>query len=434
MKTITYKTLVVIFGMFLLTNCTEQQTEDHREHEEAKKEDEVHLLQKQMDVMNIQLGHFQEINLSTTVKANGQLELPPRNKASLSTMMSGRVKDVFVIEGDHVTKGQTLALLEHPDFIQMQQEYTESRSKLNFLKKDYQRKKQLFQDSISSARNFQQAEAKYQAALAKVNSFKAKLNLLSIDISAVEKGQIFSNIPIKSPISGYVRLVEVNIGTFVEPQQEMFEIVDIEHIHIDLMIYEKDISKIKEGQNVIFSLATKPDTIYEGSIFAVGKAFENDIKAVIVHAKIENKSGNLLPGMYVDARIVIDQRKVIALPDEAIVTDAGLSYIFIQKVERTREQNPDAKQIGKEQQHNEHAHLSRKHRDSEKGHNHNEEKQNHDNEYIFKKIEVNTGASDIGFTEVVPAQSIPENATVVIKGAYYLLAEMKKGEGGGHHH
>jgi len=361
MKTITCKTLTIIFGLFLLTNCTEQHTEDHHEHEEEKKQDEIHLLQKQMDVMGIELGQFQEINLSTTVKSNGQLQLPPRNKASLGSLMGGRVKDIFVIEGDRVIKGQTLALLEHPDFIQMQQEYIESRSKLNFLEKDYQRKKQLFQDSISSAINFQQAEAEYQAALAKVNSFKAKLNLLSIDISAVEKGQIFSNIPIKSPINGYVRLVEINIGTFVEPQREMFEIVDNEHIHIDLMVYEKDISKIKEGQQVIFSLTTKSDTIYKGSIFAVGKAFENDIKAVTVHAKIENKSGHLLPGMYVDARIVTDQRKVVAdqrkvvaLPDEAIVADAGLSYIFIQKEKE-------------EQQHNEHAH-------SEEGHSHNKAK------------------------------------------------------------
>lgn len=425
MNTIKCKFIAILFGTFLLTNCSEQQAEDHHEHKEAKKEDEVHLLQKQMDVMGIELGHFQEINLSTTVKSNGQLELPPRNKASLSAVMRGRVKDVFVIEGNHVKKGQTLALLEHPDFIQMQQEYAESRSKLNFLKKDYHRKKKLFQDSISSARNLQQAEAAYQAALSKVNSLKAKLNLLSIDVSAVESGQVFSHIPIKSPINGYVRLVEVNIGTFVEPQQEMFEIVDNEHIHIDLMIYEKDISKIKEGQQVIFSLTSHPNTIYEGSIFAVGKAFENDIKAVTVHAEIDNKSGHLLPGMYVDARIVTNQQKVAALPDEAIVTDAGLSYIFIQK-EREKHQ------------HNDHSH-------SEEGHSHNEEKQNlpaevehrhsHDNEYIFKKIEVNTGASDIGFTEVVPAQSIPENATVVIKGAYYLLAEMKKGEEGvGHHH
>ncbi len=425
MKTKTYKLFIAMFGLFLLTNCSQQQAKDNYEHEEAKKDDEVHLLQKQMDVMGIELGQFREVNLSTTVKANGQLELPPRNKASLSTLMGGRVKDVFVIEGDYIKKGQTLALLEHPDFIQMQQEYAESRSKLNFLEKDYQRKNQLFQDSISSAKNFQQTEAEYKAAMAKVNSLKAKLNLLNINISAVEKGQIFSDIPIKSPINGYVRLIEVNIGTFVEPQQEMFEIVDNEHIHIDLMIYEKDISKIKEGQNVIFSLATNPDTIYEGSIFSVGKAFENDIKAVTVHAKIENKSSYLLPGMYVDARIVTDQHKVVALPDEAIVSDAGLNYIFIQKKKG-------------EEQHNNHSHLPAEtlvKAGSEKEPDHNQEKENHDNEYIFKKIEVNTGASDIGFTEIVPAQQIPENATVVIKGAYYLLAEMKKGEeGAGHHH
>ena len=413
--------LLSISIIFIWTDCHNHEADHPHGHgnekeqhlEENHREDEVHLLQKQMDVMGIELGQFREVNLSTTIKSNGQLELPPRNKASLSAVMAGRVKDIFVLEGDAVNIGQTLALLEHPDFIEIQQEYIESRSHLDFLEKDYFRIKQLFHDSVSSAKNFQRAESAYLAELGENNSLKAKLNLLNIDISEIEAGRISAHIPIKSPINGYVRLVEVNMGTYVEPQQEMFEIVDNDHIHIDLMIYEKDISKIKEGQNVIFSITTKPDSLYQGHIFAIGKAFENDIKAVTVHAEIENKSGFLLPGMYVDARIVCDQRNVAALPDEAVVADAGLNYIFVQK---------------EEQQHHNHGH-------SDEEHQHQKEKQSHSDEYIFEKIEVNTGASDIGFTEVVPAQQIPENATVVIKGAYYLLAEMKKGEvGHGHHH
>jgi cobalt-zinc-cadmium efflux system membrane fusion protein len=159
--------------------------------------------------------------------------------------------------------------------------------------------------------------------------------------------------------------------------------------------------KVKKGQKVIFTLAGKTDEIYEGSIFAVGKSFENQPKAMMVHAEIDNKTGHLLPGMYVDARIVTDTKKAKALPNEAIVSDGGLNYIFVLK--------PGS---------------------SEEEHEHKQEK-----EYVFRKIEVNTGASDIGYTEAIPVYNLPEHIQIVSKGAFYLLAEMKKGEGGhGHHH
>jgi cobalt-zinc-cadmium efflux system membrane fusion protein len=411
MKKITYTISILI--LLIVVGCGQSNKEDaHGEedehaHDKEKKEskDEVHLLQKQMDVMGIELGKFQYLNLSTTVKSSGQLELPPQNKASLSAVMGGRVKSILILEGDYVKKGQTLALLEHPDFIEMQEEYMTARSKFTFIEKDYDRKKKLYEEKITSDKEFQQAEADYQSAKAKVNGLKAKLEMLDINVSRVEKGEFLSTIPIRSPLNGYVRMVEINIGKYVEPQQEMFEIVDNEHIHIDLMVYEKDMWKVKNGQKVIFSLTSSPDSVFQGSIFAVGKAFEKDSKALQVHAEIDNKKGDLLPGMYVDARIVTNEEKVRAVPNDAIVSDGGLNYIFVRRP----------------------APISKKHK--------HDEGKDHSNEYLFRKIEVSVGATDIGFTEVVPAYKMPDSVPIVTKGAFYLLAEMKKGEGGhGHHH
>ncbi len=400
---------LIIGALLLCFGCGQPTTEDAHAHEDAHdhapaNEEEVHLVQQQMDVMDIQLGKFQSLNLSTTVKSNGQLELPPQNKASLSTVMGGRVKAIQVLEGDYVSKGQTLALIEHPNFVELQEQYMTAKSKLVFLEQDYERKKTLHADSISAAKTFQQAEAGYRSALANVNGLKAKLQLLNINLEKVEQGEFLSAIPVRSPINGYVRLVEVNIGKYVQPEQEMFEIVDNEHIHIDLRVYEKDMGKVKHGQKVIFSLPNNPDSVFQGSIFAVGKAFEQEPKAVSVHAEIENKTGGLLPGMYVDARIVTNEQQVQALPNDAIVNDGGLNYIFVLKPRSVQD----------------HAH---------------EDGATHDNEFVFRKIEVNLGATDIGFTEVVPAYNLPDHVQIVTKGAFYLLAEMKKGQGGhGHHH
>ncbi len=424
--------------------------EGHDDHEE--KEDEVHLLQKQMDVMDIRLGGFKSVNLSTTIKSNGRLELPPQNKASLSALIGGRVKSIAVKEGDAVTKGQIIAYLENPEFIVLQREYFEAKSNYELLKIDFKRKSKLFDQKITSAKEYQKVETEFKKAATAFKATEATLKMLDVPMGN-KSDVILSALPVKSPISGFVRLVEINIGTYVEPQTEMFEIVDNEHIHIDLMVYEKDIDKIKVDQKVVFSLATHSERVFEGRVFAVGKAFEEDTKAVKVHAEITSKPDGLLPGMFVDARIVTREAKgVQAVPNDAIINESGLSYIFVRYTEANEHDAHEGHDHGGDDHaghgHDDHgdagheghddqddAHEGHKHGDDHEGHNHAENRTHGEGEFTFKKIEVNLGATDIGFTEVVPAQSIPENPEIVIKGAYYLQAEMKKGEGGhGHHH
>lgn len=436
MKTLNIYFAAILLALFLTSCGTEPEPEVHA-HEETENAptDMVHLVQDQMDVMNIELGTFKEVNLKTTIKANGQLELPPQNKASVSALMRGRVSSVSVVEGDKVKKGQVLARLEHPEFIILQKEYLEKTASIKFLKQDFDRKKELLADSITAVKTYQEADAKYNTAKAEISGLEAQLKLLGIGLEQLKQGKVVSSVPVTSPISGYVRLVKINMGMSVQPEQEMFEIVDNEHIHIDLRVYEKDIDKLEEGQKVHFSLTTKPNEVLEGKIFAIGKAFENDPKAVIVHAEIDNKTGNLLPGMYVDARIETDLSKVRALPNEAIVEDGGLSYIFVRETEGA---SPDSHDDGDSQ-----GHDHGEGHDHDDGHGHDEgegegegdkDDGDHGGEFLFRKIEVNTGAKDIGFVEVVPAQKIPESPTIVIKGAYYLMAELKKGEGGEEHH
>jgi cobalt-zinc-cadmium efflux system membrane fusion protein len=406
------KYLFVPAWALLATNCSQPQASEEAEapaHSDMAPGgmEEVHLLRQQMDVMEIELGTFRYLSLSASVKANGQLELPPQNKASLSAVMGGRVRSIEVVEGDYVRQGQVLATLEDPRFVEMQERYLSAKSRLAYLENEYRRKKSLHEDSLSSAKAFQEAEAEYRSAAATVRALETSLRMLEIDPAALDSGAFLREVPVRSPINGFVRLVEVNMGKYVQPEEEMFEIVDNDHIHIDLKVYEKDIARVHQGQPVLFTLTSSPDSVFRGSIFAVGKAFERDPKAVVVHAEIDNKYGNLMPGMYVDARIVTRSDTVRALPDDAIVSDGGLHYIFVRKPGEG------------------HVHP----------HDHEPGADSHHDAYAFLKVEVNTGLSDIGYTEVVPAYKLQDDVQVVTRGAFYLLAEMKKGEGGhGHHH
>ncbi len=388
------KISTLIFFLFILGSCgnnktTKQEGEKNEYHEESNNLLSLH--QKQLTVMNIELGALKQVSLGATLKVNGQLELPPQKMASVSTLIGGRVQSVSVIEGDKVRKGQVIARLSNPEFITMQRDYLSAKSNISFLENDYQRKKELLKDGITSSKSFQQAEAAYLAGKSAVNASKSTLQLIGVSVTALENGQIVSSIPIIAPIKGYIQNVEINIGKYVSPEQKMFEIVDNEHLHIGLKVFEKDIDKAKVGQKITFSLTTRPNKIYEAEIFALGRAFDMDTRAVKVHAKIIGNHEGLLTGMFVEARIITASNEVNALPEEAFVSENGLDYIFIQK-----------------------------------------EKKNE--EITLEKFQVNKGNSDLGFAEVVFPNAVPKEVIVVTKGAYYVNAELSKGEFEEHDH
>lgn len=394
------KYIIKISNVFLLlvflASCQNKTTQQNEETNKESSEHEettniVTLQQKQLEVMDIELGTTKQVNLGATLKVNGQLELPPQKRASVSAIVGGRVESVAVIEGDYVKKGQIIAQLNNPKFITMQREYLIAKSDFSFLEKDYLRKKELLKDGITSRKSFQQAEAAYKDGKSTLNATKSMLQVIGVNISTLENGQIRSSIPIVSPIKGYVQSIAINIGKFVAPEQEMFEIIDNEHLHIGLKVFEKDIDKAKVGQKITFALTTRPDKIYEAEIFALGSAFDMNTRAVKVHAKIMGTHKGLLTGMFVEARIITKSKEVRALPNGAFITEKGLDYVFVQK--ETNKQ-----------------HIT------------------------LEKVQINRGVSDLGFSEVVFINKKPKDIVFVTKGAYYVNAELNKGEFEEHEH
>lgn len=403
------KYITLILAVLLL-GCNNQQPgeqahDDHEQEEHAGQSQTVELSSRQMESVGIQTGQFSRLPLQNSVKANGILELPPQNKADVSALVSGAIQTINVIEGDKVEKGQVLALLEDPHIIDMQQDYVDASERLGYLEQEYQRKKRLLDEGVGSQQEYQQAASEYHSVRARASGLKGKLELLGLDPDEAREGNFRSAVPIRAPLEGHVRIVKVNTGSYVTPGKHLFEIVDNHHIHIDLMVYEKDLHRVQEDQLVRFRYTNQPDDkLYEARVFAVGKAFEQDTKAVRVHAELTERQPDLLPGMYVEAWIVTGSSEVLALPEGAVVSDGGSSYIFVREVEEehaTVEQASDSE---------EHQHGNR-----------------------FRPAEVTTGVTDNGFVEVKLLEDLSEETVVVTKGAFFILSEMNKGEGGHHH-
>ena len=347
----------------------------------------VSITAEQFKVIGIETNKVEMKNLSTTVKTNGKLTLPPQNKADVSVLVGGIIKEIEVVEGDFVKKGQTLALIQSTEFLQTQQEYLETDAMLPSIEQEYKRQQNLQKDSVNSKKVFQQAEANYNSAVSKKKSLAAKLSFFGVNPENISSiSPVFA---LAAPIDGYIHQIQISTGSYAEPNKSLMDIVDNRYLHVDLTIFEKDIFKIKEGQKVSFTYANTDlkNQTNTATVYALDKAYLENQQAIIVHAKLDEPNTNLLPGMYVNANIQVDNYQTTAVPDEAIVSEGDDHFIFVNAKEKA------------------------------------------DSSYKFRRVQVTIGASDGGFTEIKAVEELKPDEQVVIKGAFSLLSEMTKGEG-----
>ena len=378
MKAIPYFKLLALTLAVLLASCgSKEQPKEEAHKEEAA--DVATLNEKQIKTIGLETASLQQRKLSGVIRANGKLDVPPQQLISISIPYGGFVKNTELLQGVHVTKGQLLAVIENPEFIQMQQDYIEAKSQLDFAKTDYGRQQDLAKENVNAQKTLQQAKATYQGLLGKTNGLKAKLKILNIDAASVENGDIQPTINVYSPINGYVTQVNANIGSFVNPQDVVFKIVDTEHLHAELTIFEKDLPKIRIDQRVLFTLANET---FErtATIHLIGREISAD-RTVQIHCHLDKEDKDLLPGMYLTAVVETGNSKVWAITDSAIVTFEGKNFVFIQT-----------------------------------------------NGTTYKMLEIKTGISEAGYTEIELTGELQASSKIVTKGSYSLLSKLKNSE------
>ncbi len=386
-KTIIIKTLSLLFTAIIFTSCGSKTEETKQEEHHEEEASVVELTQEQVKIINLKLGKIVMKDLSGAIKVNGMLDVPPQNLVNISAPMGGFVKKTELLQGMKVSKGQSIVIMQHPDYIQMQQDFLESKSQLDYLELEYKRQQELSKDNVNSQKTLQQAKSQYESMLAKNAGLKAKLLMLGINGDKLTSQTIQNTISINSPISGYVTHVNVNIGMFVNPTDVMFKIVDTEHLHAELTVFEKDAPKIKIGQKVRFTLANETDE-RTATVYLIGREISED-RTVRIHCHLDKEDLDLLPGMYLKAYVEAGTKRLPAIPNEAIVNFEGKDFIFV----------------------------------AEKEANH------------FKMLEVTKGISELGFTEVEMKEGLNIESLIVISGAYDILAKIKNSEEeGGHAH
>lgn len=315
----------LIYMLFLLS-CGAAPEKEPVAAEAPENTDAVTFTDAQVQQAGIQTGVIKQENLNAVLKVNGVIDVPPQNIVSVSFPLGGYLKTTQLLPGMHVNKGQVIGVIEDQGLVQLQQDYLVATAKLKYLQQDYERQKELSAEQVSSAKTFQQVQADFSSQKAVVNGLAEKLRLVNINPARLTEDKISRSVPVFSPIDGFVSKVNVNIGKFVNATDVLFELINPDDMHAALTVFEKDMTKIKIGQHVKVSFVDDPDREYKCEVILVTRNVD-DNRSGIIHCHFLTRPKTLLPGMFLNATIHIDNIPALTVPEEAVVRYGSKQYV-----------------------------------------------------------------------------------------------------------
>jgi cobalt-zinc-cadmium efflux system membrane fusion protein len=411
--------LSLLFFYSSCSNASADKHEDEQHHDDHEAPNSTTLSAAQIKSIQIEIGRIEKKQLTASLKANGLLMVPNNNRANATALLGGVIKDILVQTGQTVRKGQVIANVSNINFIQMQDAYISVLAQIELKELELKRQEDLKAGNAGALKNLQSAKAELKSLKSQEASLEKQFELLGIKSSSINSENLRSTFVITSPIDGAISHISVNIGSYVDANTSIAEIVDHKQLHLDLFVYEKDLQKVKVGQTIHFTLTNNPGKEYDADIYAISNTFEKNSKAIAVHALVKGDKQGLIDGMSITALVSLEHATVDAVPSDAIVNHEGHDYIFI-----VSEKNEEHQHHHDSAQGNVHA-----------AHQHDSEASlgDYTNGLTFEKIPVRKGTSDIGYSEITLLKNIPADSKIVTQGAFFLMAKMTN-SGEGHHH
>ncbi len=391
MKRVNGLLYLIVLSIFSLFSCNTPKGDLHLNEEEGHlDENEIILSKDQISEMKISLISIDSIVFYDLIQTTGRVEVPPQYNAKVSTFFEGFVKLIFPYAGEFVQKGQKLFVIENPKFLEVQRDYLESKALLHMIETDFTRQSSLREDNVTSQKNFAKSEAEFEVAKARYKSLKKTLEIMGINTDLVSPDNMSTEIVVRAPISGNINKIDISIGAYLHTSDIALEIVNLDHPHIELVVLEKDLSLIKEQQEIFFQLQNGRSKTYEAEVHLVNRTIDEESRTASVHGHLKSPedSKEMSSGMYVEANILTDRRYVLAIAEESIVELNGRFFVLQLQLERGEEKHFTAKEIQK-------------------------------------------GKSFEGRVEVLNSKDFPKGSSFIGKGAFSLLSD---GLSSGHSH
>ncbi|MES2132473.1 MAG: efflux RND transporter periplasmic adaptor subunit [Bacteroidota bacterium] len=371
--------IILIAITLVITSCGSKEVKE-TETKSTANPTIVEMTNDQMKSAGIVASKAEQKNISSLLKVNGVIDVPPQNMVSISVPLGGYLKSTKLLPGMHVSKGEVIAVMEDQQYIQIQQEYLTAKANSVFTESEYNRQKELNQSKATSDKMFQKTEAEYKSQQILIKSLYEKLKLIGINPEGLNESSLSRSVNISAPIDGFVSKVNVNIGKYVSPTDVLFDIVNPTDIHLALTVFEKDVNKLFNGQKVIAYTNNNFDKKYNAEIILIGQDLSQE-RSVIVHCHFEQYDKELIPGMFMNGEIEIKSNNAFVVPENSVVSYEGKQFVFVTKGNNT-----------------------------------------------FELLEIQTGNTENGLLQISSKETDLGSVNIVTKGAYDLLMKMKNTE------
>jgi cobalt-zinc-cadmium efflux system membrane fusion protein len=326
-KSISFQLFTALIVLTTMMSCTSKSSETTVTEKTAPKSDVVTLTAQQVASLGIKSNNISKSFMGMSIFANGMIDVPPQNKSYISVPFGGYIRDIKVLDGMRVSKGEVLLVVEHPEIIQLQQDYLEVQGNMEFLKAEMDRQKQLLDKEAGSAKNYQQAKSNWQVAQAKLSGLSVKLEMANVNIASLKNGVIQREQKIKSPFAGIITKVNTNVGSFADPKDNLLEVIDLQHAHAELTVYEKYLKLLKLNQLVSLNFVDS-DEKTTAKVFLIGREIGAD-RTVKVHCHFDRLPKEIVPGSYLKAEINVDEMEHFVVPTDAIISFGEKDLIYV---------------------------------------------------------------------------------------------------------
>ena len=294
--------------------------------------------------------------ISGVVTATGKISVPEDRTAVIGPVNEGRIVKLYAGQGSRVRKGQKLAELESADIDQAEADYLKAMAdaenarrsaaaELKLAQQTYDRNKVLYEKTVVPGKNLQSAEhdlevakatAENNAASTKATLVAARRHLLilglsdkAIDALSTRPG-LAATFSLNSPIDGTVVERNATIGATVGTDANVFKIIDTSRVWIDANVFEKDLPRVRNGQQVKVTTTAFPGTTFSGRVIFINSVVDPESRTVKVRTEVPNSDGRLKPDMFANVEIITDVNSTaISIPQSAVLEDNGKSIVFV---------------------------------------------------------------------------------------------------------
>ncbi len=361
----------------LICGCSGQKEAPKEVETSTATAETVTLTEQQRAASSIETGPIEMRPLSGGIPATGKLDVPPQNLVNVTAPLGGFLRSTSLLQGMRVSKGQVIAVIENPEYIQLQQDFLDTRSQVAFLTKEHERQEKLAAENVNAQKTLQKSLADLESMRARNSGLRAKLKMLGIEPDQLQSDAIRSTIELRAPITGYVTKVNSALGGFVSATEVMFTLVDTEHLHAELVCFERDVPRIRIGQKIRFTLAHETRE-RSATVYLIGREISAD-RTVRIHGHLDQEDRELIPGMYLKGVIQTGTHSLPSLPEDAVLRVDEREVIFI---------------------------------DEGNG--------------VFRMQTITTGVHENGFVEIfLPDRTEPSSLRVVTRNAYKLLSQLQ---------